>query len=97
MNTETTTIGGSVKASVLVSHNDTLRLGGEILLFAIDDRWPAVSGNMMMGPDTFVNLNDANRNRYAGYLEWEREWSSVWSSQIGGRSKRPTTLTATMM
>jgi iron complex outermembrane receptor protein len=41
----------------------------------MNDWWPPVAGSMMMGPDTFLNINNGERTRIGGFGEWEARWS----------------------
>lgn len=88
MNTEVHSFDASAKLSLPVSAHDTVRLGGEYRHQWLDDYWPPVAGNMMMGPGTFVNVNQAKRDRIGAYAEWERHWSDRFSSIIGIRLDR---------
>ena len=40
----------------------------------------------MMAPDTFLEINDGRRDRADVYVEWDRAWTSAWTSQVGVRS-----------
>ena len=40
----------------------------------------------MMAPDTFLEINDGRRDRADAYVEWDRAWTSAWTSQVGVRS-----------
>lgn len=85
MNTEVHSFDASAKVTIPASPHDTVRLGAEYHHQWLDDYWPPVAGNMMMGPNTFVNVNGATRDRIAGYGEWERHWSDRLSSILGVR------------
>lgn len=77
--------GWSVKATIDLSKQDIVRLGNEMHHADLDDWWPAVPGSMMMGPNTYRNINDGRRDRIGTYAEWERAWTKEWSTLIGGR------------
>ncbi|MFX7895037.1 hypothetical protein ABTK48_20180, partial [Acinetobacter baumannii] len=62
-----------------------LRVGNEYHSFHLDDDWPAVPGSMMMGPRTYVNINDGKRDRYALFAEWEGKLNERWSTIVGVR------------
>ncbi|MFM2272691.1 MAG: hypothetical protein RL702_1756 [Pseudomonadota bacterium] len=85
MNTEVHTFSTALKLELPVSARDKLRLGGEYHHQWLNDYWPPVIGNMMMGPNTFVNINEGTRDRFGGYAEWEAHWSDTLSSVIGAR------------
>jgi iron complex outermembrane receptor protein len=88
MNTDVRTASTSLRLELPVSERDTLRLGGEYHHQWLDDIWPAVPGSMMMGPDDYVNVNDARRDRIGLYGEWEAHWSPRLSSIMGVRYDR---------
>lgn len=88
MNTEVHTYGGALKIDLPVSIRDTVRVGGDYHHQWLDDYWPPVAGSMMMGPDTFVNVNGATRDRVAGFAEWEARWSDRLSTIAGVRYDR---------
>lgn len=77
--------GWSVKGTLDLSKQDVVRLGNEFHHAGLDDWWPAVPGSMMMGPDTYVNINGGRRDRFGTYAEWERAWSKEWSTLLGAR------------
>lgn len=78
--------GYSLKVSLPVSSRDTITLGSEFQHQWLDDYWPPVAGSMMMGPDTFVNINQAHRNRLGSYAEWQADWSSRLTTTLGVRN-----------
>lgn len=85
MVTRTQSFTAGVKLDLYVSGRDTLRLGADYHHLALDDRWPAVPGNPMMGPDDFINVNDATRNRLGLFGEWEARWADNVSTVAGLR------------
>lgn len=62
-----------------------LRVGNEYHSFRLDDFWPAVPGSMMMGPNTFLNINDGRRDRAVLFGELEQRHGKHWSSLLGAR------------
>lgn len=74
MNTEVHSAGYAVQADILLGNAGTLRIGNEFQHQWLNDYWPPVAGNMMMGPDAFINVNGANRDRLGTFLEWEKSW-----------------------
>ena len=86
MLTETHTAGYTLKLRVQLSSQDTLGLGSEFHHQWLNDFWPPVAGSMMMGPNTYVNLNRATRDRLGSYLEWERAWTGQISTVLGIRN-----------
>ncbi len=77
--------GYAVKASSPRHAATTLRLGQEYHSFRLDDYWPAVPGSMMMGPQTYVNINGGQRDRLALYGEAETRHTRQWKSLLGAR------------
>lgn len=86
MNAEGEDAGYSVKAEIRLSERDVLRIGNEFHHQGLDDWWPPVAGSMMMGPDTFWNINDGTRDRLGTFVEWERQWDRAWSTLLGARN-----------
>ena len=85
MNTQVRTFSTAMKFELPLSTRDKVRLGGEYHHQWLNDYWPPVAGNMMMGPNTFVNINAAHRDRLGAYAEWEAHWTESLSSVVGAR------------
>ncbi|WP_426053950.1 TonB-dependent receptor [Janthinobacterium sp. PSPC2-1] len=64
-----------------------LRLGQEWHAFRLDDYWPAVPGSMMMGPRTYLNINDGKRDRTVLFGELETRHDARWTSVLGVRGE----------
>lgn len=64
-----------------------LRLGQEWHGFRLDDYWPAVPGSMMMGPRTYLNINDGKRDRTVLFGELETRHDGRWTSVLGLRGE----------
>jgi len=87
MNTHGRDSGYSAKLELPLSARHTLRAGNEAHRFVLDDRWPAVAGTApMMGPDTFVNINDGRRMRLGSFAEMASKWNAHWSTLCGLRN-----------
>ena len=84
MDTEGKTTGTLLKADILLSERDILRVGGEYQRYRLNDWWAPSGGGM--GPNTFWNINSGERDRFDLFGEWETNWSSQWVSQLGVRS-----------
>lgn len=83
MDSEGKTTGASVKASIDLSQQDLLRVGGEYQRYRLHDYWsPSGSG---MWPNTFDNINDGQRDRAALFSEWQSQLSADWLSLLGVR------------
>lgn len=89
MDTNGLDLGYTVRAAINLGQDDssTLRLGNEFHAFRLNDYWPPVSGSMMMSPDTYVNINDGTRKRFALFAEWEQQLSAGWHSLLGMRDE----------
>nr|HQV13934.1 TonB-dependent receptor [Denitromonas sp.] len=87
MYSEGETTGASLKATIDLSAQDLLRVGGDYQAYRLDDWWPA-SGTGMMGPGTFMNINDGQRDRLAVFTEWEARLNPEWTTLLGVRYER---------
>jgi len=81
------TYGFSAKANYELSQQDLMRVGAEYVRYRLDDYWKA-SGGMMMQPNTFENVNNGKRDRYALFTEWESQVNLQWSTLLGIRYER---------
>lgn len=86
MDTEGKNTGANVKAEIMLSDRDLLRVGSDIQQYRLDDWW-APSGKGMW-PNTFVNINEGERDRLALFAEWEAEWNPIWLTQFGLRGEQ---------
>jgi iron complex outermembrane recepter protein len=92
MYTKGKTLGASVKAEINLSQKDVLRLGAELQNYRLDDWWPPSPSVLPpgytssgMAPNTFWNINDGKRDRYAIYSELETKWNPEWMTILGAR------------
>lgn len=85
MLTEGRNAGYALKLTLPAGAATRVRLGHELHTFRLDDYWPAVPGSMMMGPHTYVNINDGRRDRIALYGEAETGHGTRWTSLLGAR------------
>ncbi|MHB9116957.1 MAG: TonB-dependent receptor [Burkholderiales bacterium] len=94
MDTEGKNTGASVKADILLSERDILRVGAEAQHYRLNDWWPPspTKGALPLGvtyggmsPDTFWNIHNGQRDRYALFGEWEARINSQWTSLLGLR------------
>jgi iron complex outermembrane receptor protein len=87
MNTHGRDLGYSVKLELPLSDRHTLQMGNELHRFVLDDRWPAVPGTApMMGPNTFVSINDGRRIRVGSFAELASKWNPQWTTLLGLRN-----------
>ena len=84
METRARNLGYKVQAEIPLREQDTLRIGNEFHSNKTNDFWPPVPGTGM-APNTFVNLNNATRDRVGTFAEWEANWSSEWKTLLGLR------------
>ena len=68
-----------------LSDSDLLRSGGEIQQYQLDDWWPPSGTGPMMSPNTFWNIRDGERDRYALFSEWQAGWGEQWLTLAGVR------------
>lgn len=86
MDTDGKNTGGQVTANVALGQRGVLRTGVAIQTYRLDDWWPPSGTGPMMSPNPFWNVHDGERDRYDAFVEWERAWSSEWTTLIGMRS-----------
>ena len=91
MDTEGKTTGALLKADILASERDLLRVGGEYQKYHLNDWWEPISPVVTMPMagmkgSTFWNINDGKRDHLDIFGEWEARWSDQWLSQLGLRS-----------
>ena len=84
METKGRTNGALLQGNIILSENDTLRVGAEYLYYTLYDWWPPVGGSM--GPNAFWNVDYGQREKIDAFVEWEAQWNSQWLSQLGVRS-----------
>lgn len=95
MNTHGLDTGYRIKGEVPMAQG-TLRIGHEFHRFQLNDWWPPVPGSMMMAPNTYVNINDGQRDRLAFFGEWEGRLNDTWSAQLGVRHETVSMSTGTV-
>ena len=87
MNTHGRDLGYSVRYESALSARHTFRAGNELHRLRLDDWWPPVAGMApMMGPNTFININNGRRTRLGTYAEFFSHWNSHWSTLLGVRN-----------
>jgi len=84
MDTRAKTWGAQLRANLMLSGRDTLRVGTEYQNYTLYDWWPPVGGSM--GPNAFWNVDYGQRDKIDAFVEWETRWNPEWVSQIGVRS-----------
>ncbi len=86
MDTQGKNTGGVLKADIYLSATDLLKIGVELQDYTLNDWWePSGRG---MWPDTFVNINDGERDRKAIFAEWEAQWNPQWQTLLGIRGEQ---------
>ncbi|NOT15176.1 MAG: TonB-dependent receptor plug domain-containing protein [Methylotenera sp.] len=90
MDTEGKTSGLHLQGDINLSQRDTLRIGAEYQRYRLDDYWRASPAGLMMatmmGPNTFWNVNNGERDKYDVFAEWDAQWNAQWFTQLGLRS-----------
>jgi iron complex outermembrane recepter protein len=74
--------GYRVNADFAMSTRDTVRIGNELHVQTLDDRWPGAPIGMMFD---YVNINDAARAQLGTFAEWQRQWNDGWATLLGAR------------
>jgi iron complex outermembrane receptor protein len=91
MDTDARNTGASVKADLVLSERDTVKLGGELQNYRLNDWWDPISATAgMMAPNKFWNIANGQRDRADVFGEWLARWNTRWSSQVGVRSSSVT-------
>lgn len=90
MDTEGKNTGALVRADMMVSERDTLKVGGEYQRYRLNDWWDPIAPTGGMGGGTFWNINNGQRDRFDLFGEWEARWNPQWLSQFGVRSSTMT-------
>lgn len=78
--------GLSVTAEIDLPTRGMLRVGADLQQFRLDDYWTASGGGM--GPGTFQNINNGERDRHAVFAEHELQLSDAWLVMYGARAER---------
>ena len=86
MESDGKTFGVSVDTDYFMSDNSTVKIGAELQLYGLDDKWESnSSGEGMMSGNNFYNINNGERDRFDLYTQLDRVWSTNWLSSIGLR------------
>lgn len=88
MDTKATNLGGQLKASIEISPEDILRVGGDFKNYHLEDWWPPIFGGASMCCDDFWNIRDGQRNRLGVFAELETRWTPSWMTLAGVRHDR---------
>jgi iron complex outermembrane receptor protein len=83
MYTKSTNTGVVVKADVATDDDGLVRVGTEYQCYRLDDWWPPSGGGMF--PNTFINVNDGQRDRLAVFAEREQAAGTGWTLLYGAR------------
>jgi iron complex outermembrane receptor protein len=86
MYTASKTNGLTLKSEIPWTPQDLLRVGGEFQQYRLDDWWTASGAGMW--PNTFLNINNGQRDRYALFGEWEKRLNPQWTTLAGLRYER---------
>jgi iron complex outermembrane receptor protein len=87
--------GYSIKAEVPYTEQDLFRIGNEFHGYRLQDYWPAdwtgasLKANVapqLSRPFSNININGGQRNRVGTYAEWERNWTTQWTTLLGVRN-----------
>ncbi|MCH4023636.1 MAG: TonB-dependent receptor plug domain-containing protein [Acetobacter sp.] len=86
MNTDARNVSYSIKATIPLGRKHTLKVGNSFDYNGLNDWWPPLQGSMMMGPNTFHNINNGHRNVLGQFIEWDAQWTPTFSTQLGFRN-----------
>lgn len=86
MYTTSKTTGVNLKADIDLTTNDLLRVGALYQSYTLNDWW--TPSGAMMWPNTFVNVNDGQRNRAGVFAEWESRLTPQLTTLLGARYER---------
>ena len=95
METRGRNFGYKLMAELPFNTRDTVRIGSELHNNTLNDYWPPVhtvttnptplNTGWMMAPETYINLNNAEKERVGFFSEWEAKWDPKWKSLLGLR------------
>ncbi|MDP3588681.1 MAG: TonB-dependent receptor [Sulfuricurvum sp.] len=89
MYTEAKESGINLKATLPYSQTQTFKFGADYDRYRLNDYWPSPTGTLGgMGPNTFLNINNGERDRIGIYAEEISQWSEKLSSVLGIRYDR---------
>ncbi len=86
MNSDSKNTGLTFSAEIDLAASGLVRLGTESQQFSLEDYWEASGGGM--GPGTFQNINNGERNRSAVFAEHELSVADDWLVMYGVRAER---------
>tara|TARA_R110001592_G_scaffold177325_4_gene417607 strand:- start:72 stop:2336 length:2265 start_codon:yes stop_codon:yes gene_type:complete len=86
MNSDSKNTGLTISAEIDLAASGLVRLGTEFQQFSLEDYWEASGGGM--GPGTFQNINNGERNRSAVFAEHELSVADDWLVMYGVRAER---------
>jgi len=85
MNTNSNTSGAKIKGDINLGEATLMRTGAEWQRYYLNDWWPPVANSMMMGPNTFKNVNGGLQQMSSVFAEWAHQVSPDIKSLLGVR------------
>ena len=86
METRGRNLGYKLMAEIPFNGDDVFRFGNEFHSNRIRDYWPASpTVTPMMSPNTFININNGERDRVGFFAEWEGHWTPELQTMLGLR------------
>ena len=86
MESDGKTFGISMDTEYFLSDKSTMKMGVELQLYDLDDKWDSnASGEGMMAGNSFYNINNGERDRFDLYTQFDKVWSTNWLSSFGLR------------
>lgn len=84
MDTDAVDLGYSIVGTTQLNEKQIARFGHEFHRYTLDDWWPPI-GTGMMSPNTFWNIKDGRRDRWALFSELDTRVDEKLSTQFGVR------------
>jgi iron complex outermembrane recepter protein len=88
METQGKTTGFNLTAEVPLNNEHSIKVGTDLQKYRLNDYWPASGTGMMMSPNTYLNINNGQRDRYDVFAEWDAQWNPQWKTQAGVRASQ---------
>jgi len=83
MKTNGSDLGYRLRAHIPLADKHTVRVGSEFFRQTLEDWWPSTQ---FTGPQDFLSINNGERNRLGTFVEWQADWNTDWTSQLGLRN-----------
>ncbi|MDR7928184.1 TonB-dependent receptor [Acidithiobacillus thiooxidans] len=86
MNTQGVNNGVKGKIAVPLDTRNRLEFGASYNHEHLNDWWPPATSKMsMIGPNTYITIDNGRRDRYAAFADLKTQWDPQWNSDLGLR------------